>query len=230
MESIASALSANAYPGRGILLGSLGGSAVTAYFLMGRSENSRNRVLREEGDALSILAFEESRVLDPTLIFYTPLCLYAGSIVLANGDHAETICQSLAAGHSLQYAMSTRCYEPDAPNNTPRIAGVVLPTGRCTLGIVQKAEGGPDCRRKYWSYDPRDGAARLIHTYAGDGNPLPAFAGKPREVAIGGTVEELAREIWAALDRRNRVSLYVRYTDLRSGRFTSALKNSRFGD
>ncbi len=230
MLSITSALSGNRYPGRGILLGSVGGQALTAYFLTGRSENSRNRVFREEGDALSILPFDEEKVEDPKLIFYTPIRVCRESIVVSNGDHTETVCASLLAGHSLQYAMSARCYEPDAPNYTPRIAGLVLPTGRYSLSIVKKVEDAPDCRRKYWSYDPKEGEAHLIHTYQGEGDPLPPFSGEPFALAISGTAETLAEELWRALDAENRVALYVRLTDLFNGKFTSAIRNKRLGD
>ncbi len=230
MVSIASALQENTYPGRGILLGSLGGMALIAYFLTGRSENSRNRIFREEGDTLSILPFDESKVLDPKLIFYTPVRVCSDAIVVTNGDHTDTVCESLEAGHSFQYAMSTRCYEPDAPNYTPRIAGLLLSTGRYTLGIVRKAMDAPDCRRKYWSYDPKEGMAHLIHTYQTDGDPLPPFSGEPREIAISGTAETIANELWQALDQENRVALYVRLSDLANGRFTSAMRNKRLGD
>ena len=230
MDSIASVLSGNTYPGRGILLGSVAGQAVIAYFIMGRSENSRNRVFREEGDTLSIVPYDEAKVADPKLIFYTPVRVCQEAIVVTNGDHTETVCESLLGGHSFQYAMSARCYEPDAPSYTPRIAGLVLPTGRYSFAIVRKAMDAPDCRRKYWSFDPKDGVAHLIHTYQQDGDPLPPFAGDPREIALSGTAQELADEIWRALDEQNRVSLYVRYTDLFSGKSTSAMKNKLLGD
>jgi IMP cyclohydrolase len=230
MVSIAKALEGNTYPGRGILLGSVGGLAVTAYFLTGRSENSRNRVFRMEEDTLLILPFDESKVSDPKLIFYTPIRVCNDAIVVTNGDHTETVCESLLAGHSFQYAMSARCYEPDAPNYTPRIAGLVLPTGRYTLGIVKKMADVDDCRRKYWSFDPKEGIAHLIHTYQSDGDPLPPFEGEPRELSISGNAEMLAEEIWSALDADNRVSLYVRLTDLANGRFTHAVKNKLLGD
>ena len=230
MVSIFDALSENTYPGRGILLGSIEGQAVVAYFLTGRSENSRNRVFRAREGSLLILPFDESKVTDPKLIFYTPVRVCNDTIVVTNGDHTETVCESLKAGHSFQYAMSARCYEPDAPNYTPRIAGLVLPTGRYTLGIVKKEEDAVDCRRKYWSYDPKANAAHLIHTYQSDGDPLPPFSGDPRELRIEGTAQSLADEIWRALDAENRVSLYVRFTDLSNGRFTSAVKNARLGD
>ena len=230
MVSIAEALSGNTYPGRGILLGSIEGQAVVAYFLTGRSENSRNRVFREDGDTLAILPYDESRVTDAKLIFYTPVRVCNDAIVVTNGDHTETVCESLKAGHSFQYAMSARCYEPDAPNYTPRIAGLVLPTGRYTLGIVKKEAEAVDCRRKYWGFDPKEGMAHLIHTYQSDGDPLPPFEGEPRELSISGNAETLAEEIWSALDADNRVSLYVRLTDLANGRFTHAVKNKLLGD
>lgn len=224
MDTLESVFGKNAYPGRGILLGSLGGRAVAAYFLTGRSETSRNRVLREEGDALSLFPYDESKITDPACVFYTPLCVCAGGIIVGSGDQTDTICGSLLAGHSLQYALSTRCYEPDAPNFTPRIAGLMLPTGRYTLGIVKKAENAPDCRRKYWSYDPVDGRGNLICTYE-HGNPLPAFSGEPYELGLSGAPQELADRLWSALDRDNRIALYVRYTDLVTGRFESAIRN-----
>lgn len=230
MTSITNALSKNAYPGRGILLGSLGAQALTAYFVTGRSENSRNRIFREAGDTLTILPFDAEKISDPKLIFYTPIRVCNDTIVITNGDHTETVCESLAAGHSFQYAMSTRCYEPDAPNYTPRIAGLVLPTGRYTLGIVKKQDDAPDCRRKYWSFDPKEGLAHLIHTYQGDGTPLPPFSGEPVPISICGTAQELAEEIWHALHAENRVALYVRLTDQFTGKMTSAVKNARLGD
>ena len=230
MVSILNALKENRYPGRGILMGSTGRTAVTAYFLTGRSENSQNRIFREDGDTLLILPFDESKISDPKLIFYTPIRICNGAIVVTNGDHTETVCESLLAGHSFQYAMSARCYEPDAPNYTPRIAGLMLPTGRYTLGIVKKMADADDCRRKYWSFDTKEGVAHLIHTYQSDGDPLPPFEGEPRELSISGTAESLAEEIWSALDKDNRVSLYVRLTDLSNGRFTSVVKNIMLGD
>jgi len=230
MVSIANALKKNRYPGRGILLGSIGRQAVTAYFLTGRSENSQNRIFREDGDTLLILPFDESKISDPKLIFYTPIRICNDAIVVTNGDHTETVCESLLAEHSFQYAMSARCYEPDAPNYTPRIAGLMLSTGRYTLGIVKKMVDADDCRRKYWSFDAKEGVAHMIHTYQSDGDPLPPFEGEPRELSVSGTVESLAEEIWSALDKDNRVSLYVRLTDLSNGRFTSVVKNKMLGD
>ena len=230
MNTIESLLAGNAYPGRGILVGLLGGRAVTAYFLMGRSENSRNRVLREEGDALRIYPYDEGKVTDPSLVLYTPVRVCNGSVIVTNGDHTDTICDSLQSGHSFQYALSMRCYEPDAPNFTPRISAMVLPTGRYAMSMVRKSRRTVDCVRKYYSYDPKEGTAHLIHTYERDGDPLPTFDGEPRALEIDGTPAELAARIWAALDEKNRVALFVRYTDLANGRHESVILNRLLGD
>jgi len=230
MNTIESLLNGNAYPGRGILIGTCGDRAVIAYFLMGRSKASRNRVFREEGDTLRIDLCETGKTSSAALILYTPIRVCNGNIVVTNGDQTETICESLLGGHSFQYALSTRGYEPDAPNYTPRISGMVLPSGRFAMSILRRSPQSADCVRKYWSYDSQEGAGRLIHTYEGDGNPLPAFVGEPRELEVRGKPEELAERIWNALDRENRVALYVRYTDLANGRFESAMRNKLFGD
>ena len=178
-KPLAERLSGNPYAGRGIVIGrtSDGKRAAVAYFIMGRSENSRNRVFTPKDGGIITEAFDESLMTDPSLIIYAPVRVQdAATTVVTNGDQTETICDSLSGGHSFQYAMSTRCYEPDAPNYTPRIAGLLLPTGRYTLGIVKKEEDSVDCRRKYYSYDPKDGVSHLIHTYEGDGDPLPLSA------------------------------------------------------
>ena len=230
MNTIQSLLQGNPYPGRGILMGTIRERAVIAYFLMGRSENSRNRVFREDGDTLRIDLCDSDRVTETKLILYTPVRVCNGSIIVTNGDQTETICDSLLGGHSFQYALSTRGYEPDAPNYTPRISGMVLPSGRYTMSILRKSSRSVDCVRKYWSYDAQEGVGRLIHTYEENGEPLPAFVGEPREFEFGGTPQELTNEIWNALDAENRIALYVRYTDLANGRFESAMKNKQFGD
>lgn len=230
MNTISSLLKGNPYPGRGILVGTIRERAVIAYFLMGRSENSRNRVVREEGDTLRIDLCDDGKATSTKLILYTPVRVCNGSIIVTNGDQTETICESLLGGHSFQYALSTRGYEPDAPNYTPRISAMVLPTGRYTIGMLRKSSRSVDCVRKYWSYDAQEGIGRLIHTYESDGDPLPTFVGEPRELALSGEPEELANELWSALDADNRISLYVRYTDLANGRFESAMRNKQFGD
>ena len=230
MSTIESLLKGNPYPGRGILIGTIDERAVIAYFLMGRSKNSRNRVFREEGDTLRIDLCDPVKSTATALILYTPVRVCNGSIVVTNGDQTETICESLLGGHSFQYALSTRGYEPDAPNYTPRISGMVLPSGRFAMSILRKSSHSVDCVRKYWSYDAQEGVGRLIHTYEGEGDPLPTFVGEPRELELSGAPDELAGRIWSALDAENRIALYVRYTDLANGRFESAMKNKLFGD
>ena len=230
MNTIKNLLQGNPYPGRGILIGTVQERAVIAYFIMGRSENSRNRVFREEGDSLRIDLCDSEKVTSTRLILYTPVRVCNGSIVVTNGDQTETVCESLLGGHSFQYALSTRGYEPDAPNYTPRISAMVLPTGRYTMSILRKSSRSMDCVRKYWSYDAQEGTGHLIHTYESDGEPLPVFVGEPRELELCGEPEELASELWNALDEQNRVSLSVRYTDLANGRFESAMRHKQFGD
>lgn len=229
METMEAILGGIAYPGHGMLAGSIGGRMVTACFVTARGEAGRKYVYREEGDSLALLPYGEGGA-DRNTPCFLPLRVCAGCIVMSNGDQTDTICESLLAGHSLQYALSARCYEPDAPDFSPRIASLVLPTGRYAFGIVRKAEGSADCRRKYWSYDPKEGAGHLIWTYAGEGTPLPPFSGEPREIEISGSPAALAERIWRALDCQNRVALYVRLTDPFHARSESALKNARMGD
>ncbi len=230
MDAIESILEENRYPGSGILAGSLGGRSVIACFVTAREENGRDSFFQEQEDALAICVNGSNAARDRGTILYYPLRVCAGSIVAANGDHADTVCASLDAGHSFQYAMSARCYEPDAPVFTPRIACLVLPTGRYTLGIVKKADDSADCRRKYWSCDPLEGTAHLICTYDGGGEPPRSFSGEPLACGISGSPVDLTERIWRGLDAEKRVSLYVRVTDLYGGRFESAMKNARFGD
>ena len=230
METMEAILGGIAYPGQGLLAGSIGGRMVTACLITARGEAERSGIYREEGDSLALLPYGTGGAADRNTPLFRPLRVCAGCIVLSNGDQTDTICESLLNGRSLQYAMSARCYQPDAPHFTPRIACLVLPTGRYAFGIVKKAEGSADCRRRYWSYDPKEGAGHLIRTYAGEGTSLPPFSGEPREMEISGSPAALAERIWRALDRENRVALYVRLTDPFSGRYESALKNARLGD
>ena len=230
MNTVESIFDGNAHPGCGILVGSLGGRAVIACLMTGRSESDRGRIFAEAGEALSILDCDPNGEIRSGRAIYSPLRACARGVAVSSGDQTDTVCESLLAGHTFQYAMSARCYEPDAPVFTPRIAGIVLPTGRYTLGIVRRADDSADCRRKYWSFDPKEGTAQLLCTCEGDGNPPRAFSGDPIETEIDGTPAELSERIWRALDAENRVSLYVRYTNLVSGRYESAFKNARLGD
>lgn len=230
MKTAQALLQGNPYPGRGVLIGAAGGKSVIAYFIMGRSENSRNRVFREEGDALNIRIYDPSKVSDPSLILYSPVRACRGNLIVTNGDQTDTIAAFLEKGESFQSALDTRCYEPDAPNYTPRISGMAESDGSYQMSILRKEAGKETCERACWRYAPQDGEGRLIHTYETDGSPIPPFAGAPREAALEGGCAAFADSLWESLDERNRVALYVRYTDLSTGKFESAIKNKRLGD
>ncbi|MFU0833713.1 MAG: IMP-cyclohyd domain-containing protein [Oscillospiraceae bacterium] len=216
-------LSENPYPGRGILFGKSEDKnfAVIAYFIMGRSENSRNRVFEEVGQGIRTKAFDESKLSDPSLIIYSPVRVMEDCIVVTNGDQTDTICEYLAAGKSFEQALRTRTFEPDAPNFTPRISGILrVDNGlRFTLSILKSGDGSPKTTlRQFFDYiDPPSGEGRLIHTYAGDGNPLPSFEGEPVRVALEGGVDKLTHSIWNALNEDNKISLFVRFINLKTG-------------
>ena len=212
----AALLGGNRYPGRGIILGCApDGRAVLAYFIMGRSAASRGRVLERSGDDLVIRLLSPERVADPSLILYAPIRVCGEHVVVTNGDQTETVCEALRNGSTFESALRTRSYEPDAPHLTPRISGM-LSLGReggpfvYRLSIL-KAGGGGDCLRQFFEYEAVPGAGRLIHTYAGDGDPLPSFGGEPRAVPIPADIEAFSRGLWGALDAENRVALCVRY-------------------
>ena len=212
----AALLGGNRYPGRGIVLGCApDGRAVLAYFIMGRSAASRGRVLERSGDDLVIRLLSPERVADPSLILYAPIRVCGEHVVVTNGDQTETVCEALRDGSTFESALRTRSYEPDAPHLTPRISGM-LSLGReggpfvYRLSIL-KAGGGGDCLRQFFEYEAVPGVGRLIHTYAGDGDPLPSFEGEPRAVPIPADIEAFSRGLWDALDAENRVALCVRY-------------------
>lgn len=220
--SLSEALGSNPYPGRGILLGRSGdGCAAAAYFIMGRSENSRNRVFEEDGQGIRTRAFDESKMADPSLIIYAPVRVLENKIVVTNGDQTDTICDYLQAGKTFVDALKTRTFEPDAPNFTPRISGLAETEGgfRFALSILKSADGSPKgVERQFFFYDaPAAGEGRLIHTYSGDGDPLPSFMGEPVRVAMEGTVDEFTRALWDALNEENKISLFVRFVSLKTG-------------
>ena len=181
-------LRANPYPGRGIVLGSSpdGNKSVIAYFIMGRSENSRNRVFVETPDGIRTQAFDPSKMTDPSLIIYAPVRVFGTDTIVTNGDQTDTIREGLAAGKSFAEALATRTFEPDEPNYTPRISGLVQKNGAYTLSILKSADGDPtSCRRYFFDYEaPLAGQGHFIHTYMGDGTPLPSFQGEPEQVSI----------------------------------------------
>lgn len=229
-QEICALLRANRYPGRGILLGRSGDGrqAVIAYFIMGRSENSRNRVFERTDDGIRTRAFDEGKMTDPSLIIYHPVRRVEGRTVVTNGDQTDTIAQSLREGRCCRHALRSRTFEPDGPNFTPRISGVVEEDGRYALSILKTLDGDPACCCRYfYEYDaPVAGVGHLIHTYREDGEPLPSFSGEPVAVAVDAPgPEELADGLWAALDGENKVALFAEYIDLESGERRSALRN-----
>ena len=228
--NLAHLLESNAYPGRGIVLGRTADNqhAVAAYFIMGRSENSRNRVFTETKDGIRTEAHDPSRMVDPSLIIYHPVRKVGGDLVVTNGDQTDTIRDFLVEGKSFGQALHTREFEPDGPNYTPRISGIIAPDGSFKLSILKSADGDPSCcHRFFYTYDhPLAGEGRFIHTYMGDGNPLPSFEGEPKRVALDAPdAETLADQIWNALNPDNKVSLFVRYISLADGSCQQVIKN-----
>ena len=230
MEQLTELLSGNPYPGRGIALGRSadGKRAVMAYFIMGRSENSRNRIFEETADGIRTRAFDESRMTDPSLIIYHPVRVVEGTTIVTNGDQTDTVADAFRAGQSFVRALRTRTFEPDGPNWTPRISGVVRPDGGYTLSILKSADGDSACcQRFFFEYDtPIAGSGHFISTYETDGDPLPSFRGEPRRVSFGDeSAEELAQKVWNALDEGNKVSLFVRTVELTTGKTDTAIVN-----
>ncbi len=229
-DDIGAILRGNDYPGRGIIIGKSadGKKAVFAYFIMGRSENSRNRVFVESGDAIRTEAYDSSKMTDPSLIIYSPVRVLGKKTVVTNGDQTDTIIDFIAKGDSFENALETRCFEPDEPNYTPRISGVLdFENGfSYKLNILKSADAnGSGCDRFTYSYHPVDGVGHFIHTYAGNGNPIPSFVGEPEVVSIGNDLDVFTWLIWRHLNADNRVSLYVRYTDIENGVSESRLVN-----
>ena len=221
----------NDYPGRGIFLGRSadGKKAVMAYFIMGRSENSRNRIFETTEDGIRTRAFDESKMTDPSLIIYHPVrVLPDGTTIVTNGNQTDTIRDHMKEGHCYRHALHTREFEPDGPNYTPRISGIVTPEGKYSLSILKSLDGDPSCCCRYFfEYDhPFAGSGHFISTYMGDGTPLPSFEGEPRRcVLTAESAEELSAALWEALNEQNKVSLFVRYLDLETGESETAIRN-----
>ena len=224
-------LSANTYPGRGIVIGKTanGKQAAIAYFIMGRSENSRNRVFVEQGPEVIIHPFDASKVADPSLIIYSPIKTYENKLIVTNGDQTDTIYEFLRKDQSFEKALETRCFEPDGPNFTPRISGILnFENGDFTykMSILKSADAeGNACNRYTFSYNSTAGTGNFIHTYNCDGNPIPTFTGEPERVAIPDDIDEFADNIWSNLNENNKISLYVRYIDLATGEMTNKMFN-----
>ena len=223
-------LTSHPYPGRGIVLGRSADNskAVIAYFIMGRSENSRNRIFESTEDGIRTKAFDESKMVDPSLIIYHPVRKVGTTTVVTNGDQTDTVANGLREGKSYIEALRTRCYEPDPDNYTPRISGVVLEDGAYCLSILKSADGDPNCNHRFfYEYDaPIAGTGHFIHTYQENLDPLPSFEGEPRKVVIGNAdAKTWAEEIWTNLNADNKVSLYVSTIDLATGETDSVIIN-----
>ena len=221
-QSIAALLSQNSYPGRGIIAGLTpdGNNAVTAYFIMGRSENSRNRVFREEGHDVMIYPFDESKVADPSLIIYAPVRTLPGELIVTNVDQTDTIRDFLRQGDTFENALRTRGFEPDQPNYTPRISAILhyKKAYWYQMSILKCADGqGTKCNRFTFDFAPVPGLGHFIHTYVGDGKPLPSFEGEPEPVDIDGDIDAFTQTVWTSLNGDNKISLFVRYIDLATG-------------
>ena len=228
--SLSEKLASNTYPGRGIVLGMTadGKQSVAAYFIMGRSVNSRNRVFVEEPDGIRTEAYDPSKMTDPSLIIYHPVRQVGDTLIVTNGDQTDTVRDGLLAGQTFAQALHTREFEPDGPNYTPRISGLLSPDGSFKLSILKSADGDPSCcHRFFYTYDhPLAGEGRFIHTYMGDGSPLPSFEGEPERVILDAPdAEALAEQMWNALNADNKVSLFVRYTDLATGEYRQVIRN-----
>ena len=221
----------NSYPGRGIVLGLTedGANAVAAYFIMGRSENSRNRVFTLRGGELFTEPFDVSKVEDPSLIIYAAVRRYKDQLIVTNGDQTDTVYEGLVVGKSFSEALEQRCFEPDGPNFTPRISGLLTLDAarpRYEMSILKSIDAvGSDCARYTFSYPAKPGLGHFIHTYVCDGSPIPTFQGEPERICLGSDIDALTAELWENLDANNKISLYVRFTDLHTGKLTERLVN-----
>lgn len=225
-------LKSNAYPGRGIVIGRSedGSKAVTAYFIMGRSVNSRNRVFTETEDGIKTEAFDPSKLSDPHLIIYSPVRVLGNKTIVTNGDQTDTIYELMDSQHTFEQSLRNREFEDDAPNYTPRISGIMHVengTYNFAMSILKSADGNPDSvERHTFSYsDPLPGIGRFIHTYMGDGSPLPSFEGEPEKIAISGDIDSFTNMVWNSLNEDNKVSLFVRYINIADGTYETRIVN-----
>lgn len=229
--SIETQLKANAYPGRGIIIGKSadGKCAVTAYFIMGRSENSRNRVFVPTEDGIRTEAFDPSKMVDPHLIIYSPVRVLNNQTIVTNGDQTDTVYELMEKGQTFEQALRTREYEDDAPNFTPRISGIICnECGDYSMSILKSADGNPDsCRRYTFTYsNPIAGEGHFIHTYMGNGSPLPSFEGEPELVDMTSLdIDGFTDMVWNSLNEDNKVSLFVRYINLETGSSDTRIVN-----
>ena len=230
LKTLKEELGSTAYPGRGILLGRSadGKKAVIGYFIMGRSVNSRNRVFVTDGDGLKTKAFEESKMVDPSLIIYNPVLVLGDTQIVTNGDQTDTIYTFLKEGRTFEEALRTRTFEPDSPNFTPRISGIIdSKTGAYKLSVLKSDCGDESSvQRFFYEYaQPKAGEGHFIHTYMGDGEPLPSFEGEPQLVSIPNDIETFTNTVWESLNEENKVSLFTRFIDLETGETESRICN-----
>lgn len=230
-DDVRSLIEGNSYVGRGIIIGKSqdGSKACIAYFIMGRSVNSRNRVFVENGDEVVIYPFDESKVEDPSLIIYSPIRKIDNKLIVTNGNQTDTVYDAVANGGTFSDALATREFEPDGPNFTPRISGMLTfdkSDFTYQMSILKSIdEVGSDCCRYTYAYPSKAGLGHFIHTYICDGNPIPTFCGEPERVNIPNDIDEFTNEIWTSLDEQNKISLYVRYIDLNSGSVQNRMIN-----
>ncbi|MBQ4563749.1 MAG: IMP cyclohydrolase [Lachnospiraceae bacterium] len=231
VNQLSDLLSNNTYPGRGIVIGKTedGTKAAVAYFIMGRSENSRNRIFVEEGENMKTEAFDPSKMKDPSLIIYYPIRKLDNHLIVTNGDQTDTIYNGLQEGKSFSVSLTSREFEPDGPKWTPRISGMLdFADGNFTyqMSILKSADAeGTACNRFTYSYAPLNGLGHFIHTYVRNGDPIPTFQGEPERVAIPNCIDEFTEMIWNNLDENNKISLYVRFVDLADGSVENRMIN-----
>ena len=224
-------LSENTYPGRGIVLGmdDKGENAVIAYFIMGRSINSRNRIFVEKDGGIITKAFDESKMVDPSLIIYAPVRVRGDETIVTNGDQTDTVYDYLRKGMSFEDALRTRCFEPDAPNYTPRISGMIIRAGEkmtYKMSILKSDNGDPTVpQRFFFDFTPKAGIGHFIHTYKCDGNPIPSFEGEPEKVELKGDIDAFTVDVWNNLNEDNKVSLFVRYINVKTGETETRIVN-----
>ena len=226
--SLSEKLASNTYPGRGIVLGMTadGKQSVAAYFIMGRSVNSRNRVFVEEPDGIRTEAYDPSKLEDPSLIIYHPVREVGRGLIVTNGDQTDTILEFLERGLPMEQALRTREFEPDGPDWAPRISGLLSPDGSYKLSILKSADTeGSACARQTFEYPARPGLCHFLHTYVCDGNPIPTFQGEPERVAIEGDIDTFTAQLWDNLNPDNKISLFVRFTDLETQAYQQRILN-----
>ena len=230
-DKIGEIIKDNTYVGRGIIVGKTndGKKAATAYFIMGRSENSRNRIFVENGEEVIIHPFDASKVEDPSLIIYSPIRVIENNLIVTNGDQTDTIYDFVKDGKTFTQALETREFEPDAPNFTPRISAMLTfddANFTYEMSILKSADSeGTACNRYTYSYPSLKGLGHFIHTYQHDGNPIPTFCGEPERVVIPDSIDEFTKDIWENLNEQNKISLYVRYIDLETGEIENRMIN-----